>query len=662
MITQINLLNSDINSSFFYELAYLDYQFLNTTRFIINAHFYKNNKLLQGKLNYYFNQDLIKIIDNNEKCILALEREHLSPIIFFNEKIEHDISLKKSNIVSNFQKFDLEINNGQFSGKYRLFDQNNRLIKSFVLKDNLIEGPITYYDYQIQKYTTHSNYVHGKLDGLIISDDGKTKSHYKLGVKEGLETFERNPNYSDSIIYSAGKINGRLISYSFNYEGPIYKWIYNYYLDQLEGKQYCVKLGRIPDTIIVNNYKNGMLDGQNTYKFGYYDNVYESAFFKEGKKNGAYLRSLKEGNIKVVSGVYVNDTLQGRAEFYYPNGVIQAKVKYKNGKLIDTIYYYDSLAQLSRIHLLKSNLFSEEIRYHKDKVISSLKIDTINTKICYDTIKFPVYTSSFYSEYSNGIDDNFIRTHYSCDDCCDDHLSFDYLKFNEKGEVIEKGKYTNSSYTELLDYKSGKYSNLFKEGKWIYSFQKEKIYTIEYYPNAIRLASNENTDSLYFYPTQKITQYANKRKSKVLWEKYVIENTSLYNCGDKETYEINTYYIAYEKDTSMHLRNGYQKNYYPNGVLQSEGMNKAGLPTGGWKFYNDNGSLREAGNYKDGKRVGRWLAGDLSKINYLGDICMDMNDPRNVALQKELECQLDIEEAYYDYGYVISRNYVRVMK
>ena len=88
--------------------------------------------------------------------------------------------------------------------------------------------------------------------------------------------------------------------------------------------------------------------------------------------------------------------------------------------------------------------------------------------------------------------------------------------------------------------------------------------------------------------------------------------------------------------------NGLVKNYYDNGVLQSEGMMKDGLAVGVWKFYDPFGKLNQVGKYVLGKKEGRWITGDLGKIKYLGDICLDPDLPNFEQIIKERESDLDI--------------------
>jgi antitoxin component YwqK of YwqJK toxin-antitoxin module len=49
---------------------------------------------------------------------------------------------------------------------------------------------------------------------------------------------------------------------------------------------------------------------------------------------------------------------------------------------------------------------------------------------------------------------------------------------------------------------------------------------------------------------------------------------------------------------------GYWKTYLPNGKMKSEGNRKNFLLDSTWKFYDDNGSLSSEINYKAGKKEG----------------------------------------------------------
>ena len=655
----VDNLKFNLNTSIYYDKS-VDYN--------VNSLFYSNSKILNGKLVYNLTNELVDLFDVNGRRVSQFDHKDIFQIRIFNKIIVQETRFNSLSDSFKLLKFEIEIRNGVFDGQFRLFDQNNTIFKSFLIKNNRIEGSVSTYDYSSKTYSNDLKYINGEPDGLLISDFGKRKTNFKQGNKDGLETTIVFNNFVDSTYYENDVKNGMSIEHISNYFDPyMYKKVSNYTDNKLEGKQYFIRLDGKKDTLAIQYFKNGLLEGENIIfpilgDMRYYDKI----TCKKGICHGEVKRYNRLTNTIIFKGNYKNGLLDGLAIYYYPDkNLVFAKIVFKNGKIKSPLLFYDSTSNLIAKHVVKKDRFYKEINYQKGKIISVLKVIHNNTFDCDDKKKHPMYNDSYFLSNikleSNS--DCYINIfHFPYNQCNENEITFSYKLM--KSNFTENGFYrfynrSSSSY-EILEKEKNSYVNLQKMGNWKYTTNNSYPYTINYSPNTLKLC--RNIDTIKFSPTKKITQFANKRKSKVLWEKYVIENTSLYNCGDNETYDINTYYVAYEKDSSMHLRNGYQKNYYPNGVIQSEGMNKQGLPHGGWKFYNDNGSLREIGNYNYGIRVGRWLAGDLSKINYLGDICLDMNNPKNVALQKELENQLDIEEAFYENGSVVSSNSLRVIR
>ena len=57
---------------------------------------------------------------------------------------------------------------------------------------------------------------------------------------------------------------------------------------------------------------------------------------------------------------------------------------------------------------------------------------------------------------------------------------------------------------------------------------------------------------------------------------------------------------------AQQTKEGYNKLYYPNGKISSEGIIKDGKPDGYWKNYYENGKLKSEGNRKDFKLDSLW--------------------------------------------------------
>ena len=59
---------------------------------------------------------------------------------------------------------------------------------------------------------------------------------------------------------------------------------------------------------------------------------------------------------------------------------------------------------------------------------------------------------------------------------------------------------------------------------------------------------------------------------------------------------------------SIHLfaQKSYQKNYFDNGVIKSEGWIKNNQKNGYWKFYYENGNVEKEGRYSTNKPIKYW--------------------------------------------------------
>jgi hypothetical protein len=190
-----------------------------------------------------------------------------------------------------------------------------------------------------------------------------------------------------------------------------------------------------------------------------------------------------------------------------------------------------------------------------------------------------------------------------------------------------------------------------KIGCWkFYDYEGEKLYEVDYFDTVLVL-----NDSISFKSKGVLTEMDSDGNT--LYEAYVIEKFEKYDCSHTDHYEIRQLYTIWESHDSLSRMNGYAKNYYDNGVIQSEGEYKNGLPTGFWKYYDPYGKLNQYGQYVLGKRDGRWLSGDLSKTKYLGDICLNPNLP---DLEKEIKYRenlLDITITNFKLGKSLNKQF-----
>jgi antitoxin component YwqK of YwqJK toxin-antitoxin module len=192
--------------------------------------------------------------------------------------------------------------------------------------------------------------------------------------------------------------------------------------------------------------------------------------------------------------------------------------------------------------------------------------------------------------------------------------------------------------------REGAFNESKKKGLWkFYNYEGQKLYEINYFDSLITL-----NDSIEFNSLGEKFEY--DLTGKLLSKSYVIEKTEKYDCSNSDHYEIRQFYTTWQANDTLKRINGYVKNYFDNGVIQSEGQMLNGLPAGVWKMYDPNGRLNMLGEYVFGKKQGRWLKGDLSKIKYLGEICLNPNLPDLEEQINYREKLLDIEIYYYKLG------------
>jgi antitoxin component YwqK of YwqJK toxin-antitoxin module len=115
------------------------------------------------------------------------------------------------------------------------------------------------------------------------------------------------------------------------------------------------------------------------------------------------------------------------------------------------------------------------------------------------------------------------------------------------------------------------------------------------------------------------------------------------------------FHFSYSQD-STRIQNGYQKFYYKNGVVSSEGTMKNGQPDGYWKSYYENGQLKSEGNRKNLELDSLWIF-----YNEKGKRILDVNYKegkkngiKTTYLDEETVREMfkdDIKEGYTRYYY-----------
>jgi antitoxin component YwqK of YwqJK toxin-antitoxin module len=131
----------------------------------------------------------------------------------------------------------------------------------------------------------------------------------------------------------------------------------------------------------------------------------------------------------------------------------------------------------------------------------------------------------------------------------------------------------------------------------------------------------------------------------VTWQKFLVSALLIFVVNSLQA-----------QDTTSHINpDGYNKFYYDQGTLASEGAMKNGKPEGYWKNYYPNGKIKSEGNRKDFLLDSTWNFyhedGKLSlEINYVAG---KKNGFRNTYQGDEVTKEYFVNDVKQDYSYVL---------
>ncbi len=466
------------------------------------------------------------------------------------------------------------------------------------------------------------------------------------------------------INYEKGELNGTTRTWRLQ---PGY--------ESLNETDYIFDMRVIPDSLPQKDllfleqedqFRNGMLDGTSR-SYNWYGKVLKEKHYKNGLEEGdafernKYARTAMHFQNGELDGIvqtwfyplsgdsillydlnFQNGALQGESRSYHTNGKLAKRGFFLGGRPIDDYEAYDSLGFKYQYVKFKYTFPVEEkvwelnelsVRYEFDwrdsiyfEPSDITSVESLNGMLA------ELGMADYYEMYG---------TPYTGRPRLIDKTGIDYhiTKYYPNGQVA----------------RDGYISNAHKTGCWKYfDYNGDFLYEIAYKDSIIAL-----NDSIRF--RSKGICYRYDASGNLLSSSHVIEKFEKYDCSHTDHYEIRQFYTLYQSPAdTVDRMNGPVKNYYDNGVLQSEGMMKNGLPDGVWKFYDPFGNLNQVGTYVLGKRDGRWLGGDLSKTRFLGEICLNPNLPN---LEEEIayrEKQLNIVITNYRMGQALNKEFFDV--
>lgn len=508
----------------------------------------------------------------------------------------------------------------------------------------------SYYEgYEVNGKNKDANAVMSNIEGYMV--DGKPNGLWIAYDQFGEKMIE--------VSYLNGEVNGELVRYEYArpLEKDEYSWMgydYNHPLrDSFPQK-------RTHYVASVANYLNGKAHGKHT-SYSWYGGITEESNYDDGFKDGLSIERNKlatteatykygkaDGYVKTYLTLRPGDSillynlnfqdglLQGESKAFHTNGKLAKRGFFLDGRPIEDYEAYDSLG----------------FKYHYVKFQYSFPIEEkiweeneLSVRYLFD------WQDSIYFEPSD------ITTSQSLESVISNlGLGGDYFErpyYGRKSLVNKNGinYHMTKYYPNDTISRDGDLTNGRKVGCWkYYSYNGELLYEVDYQDSIIEI-----NDSIKFKSKGILTDF--DINGNPLYEGFVIEMSSKYDCSHTDHYEIRQLYTRWEANDSLSRMNGFVQNFYDNGTLQSEGVMKNGLPDGVWKYYDPYGKLNHYGVYVLGKRNGRWLSGDLSKTKYLGDICLNPNLPDLEEEIKYRENLLDIKITNYDLGKSLNTQY-----
>lgn len=407
--------------------------------------------------------------------------------------------------------------------------------------------------------------------------------------------------------YRGGLLNGEFYQYEWNGEVSMKGQFKDDYLD---GEI----LERYPIAYSITNYENGYKDG--------YMRTYLTLPFQD--------------TVLLYELNFQNDLLTGRSVAYHTNGSVAKQGFFMDGEPIDDYEALDTLG--NKFHHVKFQYgFPVEEKIWEENELSVRYLFDWKDSVDFDPSDITLTMSLQGVLYKAGYGLDYLEQEYYGRPRLIDKTGLKYrmTKYYPNDTVARDGFINDGQ----------------KIGHWdFYSYEGQHLYHVNYFDSIIEI-----NDSVRFKSKGLYTKLSSQGDT--LFESLILEKSEKYDCAHTDHYEVRQYMTLWEASDTLQRLNGFVRNFYDNGTLQSEGYMKNGLPNGLWKYYDPFGKLNLMGQYVLGKRDGRWLSGDLGKKKYLGEICLNPDLP---DLEEEMEYRenlLDVMIINYHMGKALNKQF-----
>ncbi len=574
------------------------------------------------------------------------------------KKLEKNLEQYRKNGKTNFREvFDFidanETNNNVGYTVYRaLFDRI--LGRNFAVPSGYYYGDDYYFEEERKKKRDKPRKAKEpylvRIEGQMV--EGRPHGYWAA--------YDQYGQVMTEMTFDQGELNGQLREYDMAFPNDETEY---YWIEQRQPWEDSIPAKKVHYLSSIVNYENdqrhgqeidynwlGQIVSQTEYKEGYRDGehidrnrlVFTKLRYKLGFLDGyvqTYLTLPDQDSMLLYDLNFQNGSLNGESKAYHTNGKLAKRGFFLDGQPIEDYESYDTLG--FKYHYVKFKYsFPVEEKIWEENALSVRYLFDWEDSIHFVPSDITSSQSLDRIIYNLGLGDHHLsQPYYGRPSLVNkDNIRYHMTKYYPNDTISRDGSIENGKKTGCWRY---------------YNYKGDLLYEVDYFDTILTI-----NDSIRFRSKGILTDF--DTDGSILYHSHIIEKFEKYDCAHTDHYEIRQLYTVWEADDSLGRMNGFVRNFYDNGTLQSEGEMNDGLPTGFWKIYDPYGKLNQYGQYIQGKRNGRWLSGDLSKTKYLGDICLNPNLPDLEDEIRYRENLLDITITNYQLGKALNRQYYDV--
>jgi antitoxin component YwqK of YwqJK toxin-antitoxin module/Tfp pilus assembly protein PilF len=469
------------------------------------------------------------------------------------------------------QSITATYNMGKLNGPVKLYYQNGMLKREYISKNDQIDGSYKEYFFN-GNLKEESTYVNGKENGLRTeyhsTGEIRTKTKVTNGLFVGEQTFyHKNGKIAMQGVLKEGYKDGLWKSFS---EDGVLTEEYNFE----NGNQIGVQKEYDTDGKILNDK---LYTKTEIKKYKYFDkagNVVSQGEAKGGDLD--FTSYYPDGKTKSAQLSIRDKLIEGKAIYYFPNGVMKSEFTYekgekngpgksyfKNGNLQKELTYKNDLADGYYIEYNIHGGLVKEGWYVDDEIQGRWLDYNSNGTISQDEY------------YLNG-NELGVQTYYDDLGTKSNELTYDeqtlftkIVEFDTLGKVIntvELAKGAGEFVTVNLDksvYQKVTYKNGYKDGEDKFLYPNGKTYMIKNYKKG--MLNGETKTYFYNGKLRSVAKYIND--------------------------ELDSVSTSYSED----------------GIISTAVTYKDGEMNGKSVYYYDDGKVLREGNYKDDEREGDFI-------------------------------------------------------